>query len=333
MATSGAYYNQIFVFTYAIAKASDPTAFFTSTFAAGEVKVSKRTGTGTITTANIATLPVPNSTGLMTVSLSASEMSADEITVEFIPSTGDFGPRAVSIVTQPTPVDLLEVQQSAVSNVNDFKADVSSLSTFNAATDTVATVGTVSGAVGSISGVSFPTNFSDLAITATTGRVTVGTNADKTGYALSQSFPANFADLSVSATTGRVEVGSMAANTVTASAISSDAVTELQSGIATASALSTAAAEISSILADTGTDGVVISTATANAIADAILKRNVSNTETTADEHTLTTIVLAILESARTTTNWNIYRTNGSTVHATKNISTDAAALPVVGVS
>jgi hypothetical protein len=29
-----------------------------------------------------------------------------------------------------------------------------------------------------------PTNFSDLAITETTGRVTVGTNADKTGYAL-----------------------------------------------------------------------------------------------------------------------------------------------------
>lgn len=30
----------------------------------------------------------------------------------------------------------------------------------------------------------FPTNFSDLAITASTGRVTVGTNADKTGYSL-----------------------------------------------------------------------------------------------------------------------------------------------------
>jgi hypothetical protein len=31
----------------------------------------------------------------------------------------------------------------------------------------------------------FPTNFADLAITVTTGRVTVGTNADKTGYSLS----------------------------------------------------------------------------------------------------------------------------------------------------
>lgn len=31
----------------------------------------------------------------------------------------------------------------------------------------------------------FPTNFADLAITASTGKVTVGTNSDKTGYALS----------------------------------------------------------------------------------------------------------------------------------------------------
>jgi len=246
---------------------------------------------------------------------------------------------------------------------------ISALNNFDPAADTVAnvsTVASVSGSVGSISGVTFPTNFSDLAITATTGRVTVGTNADKTGYSLSQSFPANFADLSItastgrvstgtnydktgyslsqafptnfadlsiSATTGRVDVGSMAADTITASAIAADAVTELQNGVATSAALSSAAAEISAILADTGTDGVVISSATANAIADAILSRNVSNTEATAAEHTLTTIVLAILESARTTTDWNIYRTNGVSVHATKSISTDAAALPVTGVS
>lgn len=44
--------------------------------------------------------------------------------------------------------------------------------------------GNVVGSVGSISGVSFPTNFGDLAITVTTGRVTVGTNADKTGYSV-----------------------------------------------------------------------------------------------------------------------------------------------------
>jgi hypothetical protein len=45
--------------------------------------------------------------------------------------------------------------------------------------------GNVTGSVGSISGVTFPTNFADLAVTSGTGRVTVGTNADKTGYSLS----------------------------------------------------------------------------------------------------------------------------------------------------
>lgn len=45
--------------------------------------------------------------------------------------------------------------------------------------------GNVTGSVGSISGVTFPSNFADLAITSSTGRVTVGTNTDKTGYSIS----------------------------------------------------------------------------------------------------------------------------------------------------
>ena len=45
--------------------------------------------------------------------------------------------------------------------------------------------GNVTGSVGSISGIAFPTNFGDLAITVTTGQVTVGTNNDKTGYTAS----------------------------------------------------------------------------------------------------------------------------------------------------
>lgn len=45
--------------------------------------------------------------------------------------------------------------------------------------------GNVDGSVGSISGVTFPTNFADLAITVTAGEITVGTNNDKTGYEIS----------------------------------------------------------------------------------------------------------------------------------------------------
>ena len=48
--------------------------------------------------------------------------------------------------------------------------------------------GNVTGSVGSISGVSFPSNFSSFAITAA-GKVTVGTNDDKTGYSLATAPP------------------------------------------------------------------------------------------------------------------------------------------------
>lgn len=52
---------------------------------------------------------------------------------------------------------------------------------------------------------------------------------------------------------GRMDssVGAMAANTLTASALATDAVTEIQSGLATASALTTVAGNVTDILADT----------------------------------------------------------------------------------
>lgn len=69
---------------------------------------------------------------------------------------------------------------------------------------------------------------------------------------------------------GRIDasVGAMAANTLTASALATDAVTEIQSGLATSAALTTVEGKIDTvdtvadaILADTGTDGVVIAAA------------------------------------------------------------------------
>jgi len=117
-------------------------------------------------------------------------------------------------------------------------------------------------------------------------------------------------------------------------------VSEIQSGLATASALSTVDSKVDTIdgivdaiLLDTGTDGVVLSTATLQNIADEILKRDVDNVEATANEHTLATIILAILESSRSSTTWTIKRTDGSTTHATKTLTLDATADPVTGVN
>lgn len=67
--------------------------------------------------------------------------------------------------------------------------------------------------------------------------------------------------------------------------------------------------------------------------ADGLLLRNVSNVEASAGEHTLCTVVLAMLETSISGTTLLIKRTNGSTTHATKTLTLDAAANPIIGVA
>ncbi len=69
-----------------------------------------------------------------------------------------------------------------------------------------------------------------------------------------------------------------------------------------------------------------------NEIADAILKRSVSNVEAEAPEHSLATIILATLESSISGSTWKIKRTDGTTIHASKTVTTDPNATPIVAV-
>ena len=71
----------------------------------------------------------------------------------------------------------------------------------------------------------------------------------------------------------------------------------------------------------------------ATTIADAVLGRSVATVQATAAEWSLCTLVLAALESSIVGSTWTIYRTDGTTPHATKTITTDAAAEPVTGVA
>lgn len=72
---------------------------------------------------------------------------------------------------------------------------------------------------------------------------------------------------------------------------------------------------------------------TANEIADAALSRSVAEVESTAGAYSLTTLVLAALESKlNADKTWTIYRTDGETVHVTKNVDTDSNTIPVTGV-
>jgi len=70
-----------------------------------------------------------------------------------------------------------------------------------------------------------------------------------------------------------------------------------------------------------------------NAVADAILSRNASNVEATAGEHTLCTVILAMLENSISGTTLTIKRTDGSTTHATKTLTVNAAADPITGIT
>jgi hypothetical protein len=66
--------------------------------------------------------------------------------------------------------------------------------------------------------------------------------------------------------------------------------------------------------------------------SDQILKRNMAKVEASAEEHTLCTLVLANLENSISGTTLTIKRTNGSTTHVTKTLTTNASAIPITGI-
>ena len=110
-------------------------------------------------------------------------------------------------------------------SISGTKTTLDALNDFNATTDAVANVTLVAttttntdmrGTDNALLAVSAPTNFSDLAITVTTGLITVGTNNDKTGYSLSQAFPTNFASQSISVTgDASVDINKINGGTIT----------------------------------------------------------------------------------------------------------------------
>ena len=181
MSSSGAIKQQDFVFNYSFVKASDPTAFFTGTFASGEVLIHKRTA-GT-TTAGVAITNLPSQVGSSSVyqitlegSTGTNETNCDEVIIEFAPATSDFVAENISISFETTASDVLKVQTSTVSGIADFRA--TGFSTFDPAVDTVAnvtTVGSVTGSVGSVTG----------SVGSVVASVTAGTVTDKTGYFIS----------------------------------------------------------------------------------------------------------------------------------------------------
>lgn len=73
-----------------------------------------------------------------------------------------------------------------------------------------------------------------------------------------------------SVASGGITAASIATDAIDADSLAADAITEIQSGLATASALSTVDSNVDSILADTGTDGVKLEA------GQVFIKRNVA---------------------------------------------------------
>ena len=223
---------------------------------------------------------------------------------------------------------------TAGTNEDAFKADVSGLSTFNAATDTVS--------VGDKTGFSLSSAANDaigaafLAYTLTKG--SPGTIERAFWQALKTQ----------SLTDGEVS------GTPTASEFDTNltAVTGAYDHLLLLFTSGTLAGEARPISTYNNTNGRVVlqdpltaapaaadefiivpdHTTPNSELADAILSRNVSNVEVGLGEHTLGTIVLCILESMRSGTTWTIKRSDSTTTHVTKTLTLDASAQPVIGV-
>lgn len=76
-----------------------------------------------------------------------------------------------------------------------------------------------------------------------------------------------------------------------------------------------------------------LATDAANEIADAVLGRSVANVEATAAEWSLSTVILASLESSISGTTWTIKGTDGTTTRFTKTVSKTPSDDPIRGVS
>lgn len=154
---------------------------------------------------------------------------------------------------------------------------------------------------------------------------------------------------------GRIDasVGAMAANTVTASALASDAVTEIQSGLATAAELATVDGVVDNIKVVTdkldtmleadGSDYIYTAVALQNTpstgptteqIAEAVLLANWEDISSTPPDYCLLMASYALrnkFSTEDTPGTYTVYAPDGTTVAWTRTLVTDPSADPIVG--
>lgn len=176
--------------------------------------------------------------------------------------------------------------------------------------------------------------------TRLSGDATAADNAesffDGTGYAGTNNI--------IPTVTAVTTVNGLAENSVTASALAADAITEIQSGLAMSAELSTVSTNVDAILADTGTDGVVVAAASktgyalSNAGVDALYTRQL--TESYAADGAAPTVAQALMliqqrmtEFGINSTTLTIKKLDGSTTAATLTLNDGSAPTAVTRAS
>jgi len=330
--------GEAYNFEVALVDQSDIDVFKTSpTLAAGDVLVSKDGGA----TSNISSLPTEiGSTGILKVTLTAAEMTADRVAVLFHDQTGDEWQ------------DLLVTIQTVTDNQIDDLATATDLATVDSNVDAILLdTGTdgVKVADGAITAAKIATDaitadkiaadaitsseLADNAITAAKIASDAITAAKIASDAITADKIAASAITSSELADNAITAAKIATDAITADKIAADAITssEIADNAITAAKIATDAITAAKIAADAITSSE-FATSAAQEIADEILKRGVSNVESSADAHSLATIILATLESSLSGTTWTIKKTDGTTF-TTKTVVTDPTAEPITSVT
>jgi hypothetical protein len=168
---------------------------------------------------------------------STFDSSSDSVTV------GTNNDKTGYTVTGTVSADIVSVSGDSTAAANlESDYDGTGYDKTNSTIGTTTTNSDMRGTDSAILAASAPTNFGDLAITASTGRVTVGTNNDKTGYSISgtlQTLDAlnNFdpaADTVANVTTVGTVTNGVTVSTISDGAIGADAVADIWSTTALA---------------------------------------------------------------------------------------------------
>ena len=170
----------------------------------GSVTVVRDDDSSNIISVKTITDALPDSGALTSIATAAALTTVDTVVDAILVDTGTTIPAQISALNDLDAAGVRSAVGLASANLDTQLGDIPTVSEFEARTlvasayfdpaaDTVANValvGTVTtntdmrGTDNALLASSAPTNFGDLAITASTGKVTVGTNDDKTGYTL-----------------------------------------------------------------------------------------------------------------------------------------------------